>query len=117
MNIPVSLDMGNILFVITSGMVVFIWRHVTFLIKANCDRIEQQCKQDQDRTNDRLVRLEKAMEATPDKLESLIRHLQKIEVLLADKYATKDDLSKSIEHLEFYLRPGRNRPSGYTRHK
>jgi hypothetical protein len=106
-NLPIALDFGNLLVLALGTAIAFVWRTLNEKIEAGdrlCDstsreratRLDDKLNTLDLRSSEKLSTLETAFVSLPQRMDSFAEQLKRIELMLANHYATKEELRTEV---------------------
>lgn len=97
MPISFDLNLANVLVLVTSSIVAFIWAHLNQKIANEVDKVRSVSESYFGRNSDRITRIETDLSQVPKKIDELVEGLNRFEKTLIQHYPTRKELDRAID--------------------
>lgn len=101
--VPISLDVGSILLFVLSTLLAVVWHSLRTQFKMTLDQVESKCLANDQAIKDRLTRLEDEIGDMPQKLGQVLEKINRLEIMLASHYASKQEMREALTTREELL--------------
>lgn len=97
--VPITFDLNlaNLLVMILSGSVAYVWKTLNEKILAENDKVKVLAQTLFEKSQDRVTRIEQDISALPSKIDELSKAIKQLELSLAVHYPTRQELDKLVK--------------------